>query len=371
MKKKSINQQDIKQANAADVFSIIRKNGPLSRAQLQDISNLSWGSVSNIVLRLAGEKYINEIKAEKATGAGRPTSYLDVNTFDHFIVGLDINASGFKAVLMNLKNEVIDRRYHMPSEPYDEEALLSELTEFLRSVLDSVKGYHVLCVGIAMQGLVDAENGISVNFPMIKNWKPVPIAENLSREFSLPVYLEHDPDCSLYSYSIRNETRDAILVRVDKGIGMAVLMNGEIFKRIGMFELGHVIVEPDGAVLGDSRGTLSAYASQTGLESLSGKPFEQLVAEARSGEPSAIAHFQKMALCLAKEIANIANMLCVKNIVLCGKMWQYKDIFGETFSRRIEEFGKRELNLRIIETEHAATGAAQIAIDRLLEKMQF
>ncbi len=371
MKNKCINQQDIKQANASDVFNIIRKNGALTRSQLQDTTNLSWGAISNIVARLSEDKYIVETKADRGSGAGRIPSYLEVNSFDHFIIGLDINASGFKAVLMNLKNEVVNRYFKEPSY-VDKASMLAELFEFVGDVLSGAKGYNILCAGVAMQGLVDSQNGISIQGPMLEDWEEVPLARLLEKKIKIPVYLEHDPDCSLYAFSIKSKLTDALLIRIDKGIGMSVMQNGEIYKRIGMFELGHIVVVPNGekCVCG-KRGCLQAYASQAGLSAGSGLPFETLVENARKGEEKAVELFKNMAEHLAREISNISHLLCINNIVLCGDMWNYRDVFAPEFTKKLADYGAGDLNLIIAETEHAARGAAFIAIERFLEKFQF
>ncbi len=371
MRGKCINQQDIKQANAADVFSIIRKNGPLLRSQLQEITNLSWGAVSNIVSRLSEEKYIVETKAEGRGSAGRLPSYLDVNTNDHFIIGFDINASGFKAVLMNLKGEVIERYKRIPTYK-DKDSMLNEIFEFSQQVKRSTERYHILCAGVAMQGLVDSQNGISIQGPMLTDWENVPLADMLEQHLSIPVFLEHDPNCSLYAFSVRKNIDSIILVRVDRGIGMAVMIGGEIFKRIGMFELGHSIVETNGARCTCGKcGCMEAYASQSGMERLSGMSFEALAQKARSGDTFATELFNNMADYLSKELSNIAHLLCVNNIVLCGDMWRYRDIFEERFNKGLAAAADGKLNIQIAETEHAATGAALIAIERFSDKIEF
>ena len=65
--KKFINQKDMKQSNTADVFGLIRKNGRMTRRQIADKTEMSWGAVSTITARLIEEGYISEVKSDETS----------------------------------------------------------------------------------------------------------------------------------------------------------------------------------------------------------------------------------------------------------------------------------------------------------------
>lgn len=379
--KKYINQQDMKQANTTKVFSLIRKNGCLTRKQIEAMTNLSWGTVSNITTRLMERQYIKEFKMDGASGAGRIPSCLEVNGEDYFVIGMDINASGFRGVVLNLKNEILVSR-KKSVEYTDRKTLLAAIFGFAREVLAEAGDHQFICIGIAMQGIVDAKNGISRQVPGCKDWLNVPLAELLEEEVGIPVYLEHDPNCSLYAYSVDHEIEDAMLIRVDKGVGMAVMLDGAFFDRPGMFEFGHSTVVPDGIACScGKKGCMEAYVSSDAMSRRAGVPFDILAERARTGEEQARKLFSEMAGHLALGIVNLAHMLCIRRIVLCGDMWLYKDIFLEDFQqavRMMEGKGtesktqdtKKQLDFSIMEKEHAAIGAALLAGEYFMEQLQ-
>ncbi len=365
--KKYINQADMRNANAADVFALIRRKGSLTRKELAEQTGLSWGAVSTISTQLLENHFIREFKCEKTAGAGRTPSRLEVNSDGYFVLGLDINASGFRAVLLNLKNEVTLSLAASPSYS-DRASLLSEIISFIKKALCAAEDKTVLGIGIAMQGPVDAQSGISVNLPHVRDWENVPLAEMIKTEFSLPVFVAHDPDCILYAVSAEKVYKDAILLRVDEGIGMSVLLDGKIFDRPGMFEIGHTVAVPGGALCAcGKKGCLEGYASQRGLSRRAGKPFAELAAAAEEGDKESLSLFSEMAPLLSVAIANIAFMLQIQNVVLCGDMWSYKDLFWDTFLKDAPP----SLSFSFSSVENAATGAALIAIERLITELDF
>ena len=370
--KKYINQMDMKQANAADLFALIRKYRQLTRKEIETKTGFSWGAVSEITASLLEQNYIREFKAEKTSGAGRTPSYLEVNTANHFVLGIDINLSGLKAVLINLKNEVLATHFAKVTST-DKDSFLDEIYTFLEESLEFASGKDVIAIGIAMQGIVDPVHGISVSLPQCRNWSEVPLAELLYSRFQIPVFLEHDPDCILYAVSTEAVYRDALLLRVDNGIGMSVLSEGKILNKPGMFEIGHTISVLGGAPCScGKRGCLEVYASTEGMSRLAGTDFDTLVQKARAGHPESIGLFHDMAGHLALALSNAAHLLHMTKVFLCGNMWLYKDLFYGTFLEQIQlTDAPSSLAFSFVDVENAATGAALIAAERVLKHLKF
>lgn len=361
--KKYLNQQDMKDRNSTNVFRLIRQRGPLTRRQIEAETGLSWGAVSNVTAKLIEAGYIRECKeAEGSAGAvGRTPIGLEADGERHFVIGVDVNRSGFHALMTNLRGEVIHSE-KLPPCHGDGEELLSAICDAVRVMLDYADGMNVLCIGVAMQGLVDAENGISVHFPRCNAWKDVPLAEILEERFGLPVFLEHDPNCTLYAYSAPRRIQEAILVRIDKGIGMAVMMNGRIFERFGAFELGQTLVTENRA---GTACTLEACASMTGMAERAGVPFESLAERAGRGDADAIGYFHVMADALALAIRNVSKLLNVSDVVLCGDMLTYKPLFYDRLiAQACSHSAEKPVTFSETDVAEAALGAAMIALER-------
>lgn len=367
--KKYINQQDMRQANAIDVLSLIREHPGITRRQIANLTEFSWGVVSGITAHLLEERYIIETKRE-SSGAGRIPLGLDINGSEHFVLGLDVNSSGFGGVVINLKNEIV-AEIARPADFSDADSLLAAITALAQDTAQAAGAHSLLCAGVAMQGLVDARRGLSISLPQCPGWKNVPLAEHLSGALGLPVTLEHGPNCLLWAWSRQAEYDDAILLRVDNGIGMSVMLGGHILSRPGMFEIGH---QP--AVRGGIRctcgraGCLEAYASMRGLAARASMPFAALTERAEAGDAAAHGLFAEAARHLAGSVCSASALLDIGNIVLCGDMWQSAPLFEPLFLAEAAAYAVDQPPVFHHMTEHnAAYGAARIALERSLDQI--
>lgn len=348
--KKYINQQDMRDANVYNVLRLIRKEGRLTRRNIEAKTNLSWGAVSKVTSILLEGNYIREVEIRENKGPGRTPIYLEINPDEYFTVGLDVNKSGLFAVLINMKNEV---KYFTlrKIEYFSEGALITEILNIISEVMDFSKGHKILGIGIAMQGLVDSVNGVSVKFPACEDWKNVNLKEIVEEKFNVPAFVEHDPECILYAHSESNNMDDCILIRVDNGIGMAVMINGKIFKRFGAFELGHLIADDDMP--------LAYSASLDGIEKKTGESFETVKKKAYAGDETMKGIFLKMGRLLGKSIRNVSELLNVRNVLICGEMFENRELFYDT----LKEYSGGEVKYFEADVKNAATGAGMIAMN--------
>lgn len=358
--KKYINQQYMKDQNLTNVLKLIQKHGRLTRRQIEASSGLSWGAVSKVTSILLELSYIKEIKSASGSAPGRTPIFLEINEKEHFSIGLDINRTGFYGVLISMKNEAcFSVKKSIPV--YTKENIINTIFDIINEILDLADGHNILGIGAAIQGQVDSVNGISVSFPEVDDWSNVPLASIISKKFGIPAFLEHDPECILYACSSQNSKDDMLLIRIDKGIGMAVMLNNKIFRRFGAFEIGHTTVVPDGALCTCGRaGCLEAYASINGMERVYGDSFHVLSENAKNANPKAVKAFDDMARYLALAISNTANLFNIKNILLCGEMFNYKDLFYNTFINHCDT----DLKFFTADVKNASIGAAMIAADR-------
>ncbi len=354
--KKILNQQDMKDINLTSVFRLIRHTGPITRRQIEAALSLSWGAVSGATAALLREGYIKEVKAEGTAGAGRTPIALTVNPDDHFLLGLDVNRSGLSGTVVNLSGEPL---HHLTREATatTRDGWIAEIERLIRELLQYTDGKTVEGIGIAMQGAVNAKEGVSANFSA-EGWQDVPLAALLSESIGYPVYLAHDPDCILYAASAERDLRDAVLIRVDKGTGMAVMLNGKVFERFGAFELGYTVSQ--------SGERLDEIITQHGIAQRGARPFAQVVAAARAGEPNATALFAQMADALAAAITNAAQLLHINDFLLCGKMMDVRDLFFDRLQQTAACYAKgRTLHIDITNVEKAAVGAALLAAEHV------
>lgn len=352
--KKYIGLEEMSNVNCSRVLDVIRRCGAVSRKQISDITGLSWGGMTKIVNKLFDHGYIIEEKEESASGAGRTPSLIRVNEKKNVVVGFDLNREGFEAQVMNLCGGVL--------KAYREDIVYEGKEDLLRAILDftgKVVGEHeekrILSAGIAMQGILDVDKGISVKFPRCPGWEHVPVREILEHAWGIDVFVEHDPNCMLYSRLTGGESENVLLFRLDRSIGMAASVNGEILRGNGLLEAAHCIVVPGGKPCRcGKRGCMEAYLAPC-MEA--GMPNRQALREL----PDPLAVF----------LYNMVRVFHSDTVVVTGKLVQYRSAFEKELLECFYQYcGRSEVEVKFVEEAGLAVGgaaliAAQGAIDRL------
>ncbi|MBQ7096485.1 MAG: ROK family transcriptional regulator [Clostridia bacterium] len=350
--KKYLALEDMVNTNCAMVLDIIQKKGTVSRKEITEISELSWGGMTKIVNKLLEKGYIIETKSDKGTTSGRTPTFLSVNTSRNFIIGLDINLTGLNAIVINMAGTVLENiSAPAPQKNYAE--FLSGIIDFIREITEQFEENSIISLGIAMQGIVDHKNGISVKFPGVEGWENVPLRYILEKTFGINVFLEHDPDCLLYSHLQYDKKENITLLRIDKSIGMAVALYGKMIKGEGVFEIAHNIVVPNGkhCICGQN-GCLQAYISPCMKENIVCESETEMLVEP-----------------LAITIKNLSNILCSDKIILTGTLMKHKHLFEQQLDYRLK---KLACNTHIEFSEisgYAERGAALIALHKSINSL--
>ncbi len=352
--KKYIGLEEMSNVNCSSVLNVIRNCGTVSRKQISDITGLSWGGMTKIVNKLFDHGYIVEEKEEKASGAGRTPSLIRINERKNVVIGLDLNREGFTAHVMNLCGHVL-KEYTEDITYEGKEELLRKILAFTRKAVDAYREKNIRSIGIAMQGVLDVEKGISVKFPHCPDWKDVPIKEIMEREFGKDVFVEHDPNCMLYRKLRDEESENMLLFRLDRSIGMAASVNGEILRGNGLLEVAHCIVVPDGKRCKcGKKGCIEAYlAPSLSSEGKNDQSLKELLGP------------------LAVLLYNMVKVFHSDTVIVTGKLVKYREAFEKELLAGFYQYCERdEVDIKLAEenglaVEGAALIAVQGAIDRL------
>ncbi len=359
--------------NAAAVFACVQTHASgITRREIAEQTGMSWGAVSAFTAALIENGYIMEEKAEISMSRGPIPSYLYVRGDVHVSLGLEINDMGLRASAVNLKHEIVES-FSSPLTYSDREQLFADIYAFLDHVVHKVrKDRNILCIGVAMQGIVDSESGISLYIPgRIPDWRDVPIADLIASHTGIPTYIAHDPDCILYAAKADGYGADEILIRVDRGVGMAVMMDGTLLERPGIFELGHMTVEPNGILCGcGKQGCLDKYVSVRGIAARAKKSYAEACAEAHAGEKKALSLFADAGKYLAMGICSVSHLLAIPHVLLCGAFIEERSLFYSSFLEALAVYDPaHKIQIELMHTISAPRGAAMLAERRALAQI--
>jgi glucokinase len=222
------------------------------------------------------------------------------------------------------------------------EALLDGIEAGVREV--SAAAGEPAAIGIGVPSQVEWATGTvlaSVNIPLAG----VPLRDELTRRFGVPVYVDNDASCAALAEAHVIGARDLVMLTLGTGVGGGIVTGGHIFRGADGLggELGHTVIEADGPECFGTcpnRGCLEALCSGSALERAAGRKGPEVVAAAREGDAEAQAHLDRLARYLGIGISNMVNAFQPEYVVIGGGLSAAADLFLDT---AIEEAGSRAL----------------------------
>jgi predicted NBD/HSP70 family sugar kinase len=192
-------------------------------------------------------RFISEKDLCESTG-GRRAARLVFFPESRFSFCMDLSHTNFLvASLMDLENNILSRR----QVPIGQVSSIEKLTEFGLGAYSeftaerAVKTASVIGMGVAIPGTFDPNTGrvTESSYSLITR---VRLQERMENDFSIPVIIENDANSAALAQSIsfKPEVKNMLFLYFSKGIGMGIVIDGQIYKgRDGMAgELGHLKV---------------------------------------------------------------------------------------------------------------------------------
>ncbi len=363
---------ELKRHNTMKIFNAMRALNFASRKELTELTGLSWGSVSTITGELILRGVLVVQKTESA--GGRPAEKLALSPDRFLQLGIDINSVGLSFVIVNLRGQIV-RSSLLPIVSRKKEALLNALFSETKAILSSVE--NVIGINLSMQGKINRKTGVSLRTNFFTDWKDVPLVDYFEQRFHLPTKLYHDPDC-LLSYHLRNDARlfgksNGYVVRLDDGIGMARLIDGNIYETGDelSYELGHIVSVPNGRSCPcGKRGCLETYASLRGMRELYAESCQRAQnsfnESLKSNDTAAQQVLKNAAEHLGVALANLFTLSSPEFILLDGVLFSLSPEFFEYVKNNVVFSLNDDCNLLFAsyKQEAPAVGACLLTIEK-------
>ena len=304
--------------------------------------DIGRGMVTSIVDELLAEGAIYEGATVDAP-RGRKPMMLHVRTHDRLVIAIDIRFSRTYIMLSDFAGTALAlETFETVVEP---SKLVAQLASRIKRLLES-HGAAGRCegIGLVVPGMVDQATGRVLNAPQL-GWLDVPIRDALAKAAGLPVHVENAPiACALAQMWLGARggevPTDFAYVTVSDGVGVGIVMNGQVVRGYGNTagEFGHVPLDIDGPVcLCGSRGCLEVFTSN--LATLSrylgqdvapkdmrdllretGLTINDVLARARSGDAKASAALDATAKYLGLGLSIVINALNPSVLFLGGEI---------------------------------------------------
>ena len=214
----------------AEILKRVRARGGVSRVELARELGLAPSTAGIYVERLLAGGFLIETD-ETTSDAGRPPRIIRPNPEGGEFIGIDFEARNIMAVAVDFSDRPL-RNAHLNIEPNDSaDRVVAKIGEAIEAVLPS-SGSRLLAIGVGVPGIVDSSRGLAVHYKYIRKWANVPLAQNLSKRFSVPVFLENNARSMALAELWFGQGRghnDFLCVGIRNGIGAGMIMNGRLY----------------------------------------------------------------------------------------------------------------------------------------------
>ena len=331
-------------AKRSMLLKLIRAAQPIKRTAIAERLKIDKSTVTENVKPLIERGILREDVIESESGRPRVLSF--AGNGDYFI-GVNLGVRHSQVGVTNLTGEVSDEAEF--ETPKDVKRALHQVNERIRSIRIAHSDKRLRFVGVSVPGMADASRRELVYAPNL-DWRGVAIAEQFQKSAEAPVVVENDSTAAaMFESRVKiRETADGsasnfILVRSGTGIGVGMVIGGEVYRGTGAGrgiagEFGHMTIVAGGkSCVCGNRGCWEQYASAAATASLylGDRPlrpgqtlprFVEIVAKAENGEVRSRRTLERIGDYLGIGIANVIMGTGIPRVIISGRL-----VFGWKF----------------------------------------
>jgi predicted NBD/HSP70 family sugar kinase len=338
------------------LLRLLRAAQPISRVELARRLDVNRSTVTELVKPLIAAGVVREETLAQPSGtsraSGRPPVGLAFNSDNDLFIGVNLGVRRSQVGLTTLGGEILaEEDFDTPAEQGEALALIRASLE--RLCAQEASGRKLKIIGVSVPGPTDAGRARLLYAPRL-GWSDVAVADALRLSSpggtSVPVVVENDATAAAI-YEARLRLRDMtvglvddfILVRSGTGIGVGVVLGGEVYRGTGQGrgvagEFGHMTIVAGGkqCVCGN-RGCWERYASASAASSLymgdriqlggmQAPRYIEIVERAEAGELRAQKTLERIGEYLGIGIGNVIAGLGVPHVIVSGRIvygWKF------------------------------------------------
>jgi predicted NBD/HSP70 family sugar kinase len=315
------------------VLRTIYDSAAVSRADVARLTGLTRTTVSELVEEHIADGLVTEIGTGPSTG-GKAPILLSVRADARQLIGIDVGDSVLTGAVVNLRGEVREQ-VDLALDGRDGEQALQRIDGLVDQLMASADR-PLLGIGLGTPGLIDTSTG-TVRWAVNLDWRDLPLAQRLSDRYGLPAYVVNDSHAAAlaeHTFGAHDVARSMLVVKVGRGIGAGIVINGGLFQGDG-FGAGEMVASTR-AVVQRAR-ELAPHAPESALHAGGEIDFDALVRAFEAGDELAREVVLDAAHHLGRSIGALVGALNIERIVLVGAM----AVFGEPWLAAVRREARR------------------------------
>ena len=199
-------------------------------------------------------------------------------------IGIDLGGTNIAVGIVNEAFEIVCKASIPTGAERPADEIAADMAALCHSVCEQagIDPSEIASVGIASPGIANHDEGVIEYCCNIPSFNKFAICDAVKAGFPVPhVFVENDANAAAWGEVVAGSakgTKDSIMITLGTGVGGGIIIDGKVisgFNYAGA-ELGHIVIEVDGAQCGCGRkGCWEAYSSATALIRMTKEKLEE------------------------------------------------------------------------------------------------
>ncbi len=365
-------------------------------AELSKEFNVSIPKINESINELIEESLVKDYGKQTSNVGRKPNNYgLEANSA--FFIGAQVSHDYISIAMINMKKELVASKDEIPFQLENSEQSLHDICKEIKDFISKlhIKREKILGIGINLSGRINYRTGYSYSY---FNFYEDPLSNFFEQELGIHTFLENDTKALSYgefSSGIVTNEKDALFINVDNGIGLGIMINGQLYYGKSGFsgEFGHIpIFDNDIICKCGKKGCLETEASghalrkriieaiETGATSILTKKFStiedirlnDIINAAKRDDTLCIEAINEIGEKLGRGLAALINIFNPELIIIGGVLAKSEEYLSLPLKNSINKYSLSIVNkdTKIVISTHgekyAPIGACLLLRDRLL-----
>ena len=332
----------------------LRKNGPLSRAQLARATGLSKPTVSNALGNLERVGLVRPTGEKSAERGGRHGVLYESDPTAGYVLGIDIGRSWIRVAISDLAGTIVVRRDGL-NQAQTATTLVSMTTDLAKRTVSEagLTWSQVVHTVAGTPGVFDQPGGRVILAPNLPGLEQHGIIELLQNALGPGLTVDNDANLAALGERVFGGGREVdtfVFLTIGTGLGMGIITNGTLYRgahgaggEVAYLPLGMPTI-PNAESRVGKRGMLEEAVAARGIVSsalaMGMQPpvsAKRIFADARAGDSLALAVIERETHLLAQAIAAVAAVLDPEMVVIGGGIGQNFDLLGQRLEQHLHE----------------------------------
>lgn len=317
--------------NRSRIILTLAQRGPLSRAELARLSDVTRSTIGSYVERLLDDGLIEEVESAPSGARGRPSRPVWFKRDAARCGAIVFDEDRVEVGLVNPRGEVLSRATTAISPRIDTDAIADRIERLLDEVVGPAG--DLVGIGIAITGVVGTEAGTVDRLARFPNVDGNALLRRIDQAAGARVVAENDAHCGALAelwWGHGRLHRSFWTVQIGEGIGGCGVMDGELTRgtRGHAGEIGHTTVDLTGqlcvcGIVGcwetiASLRWLRDQADERAIPKRRARTIGQIAALAADGDERASSLLEDYTDNLAIGLTNLIHLVAPGLVVLQG-----------------------------------------------------